>query len=73
MRLGFLDKRHGRLDAEPLGALTDDALAEADAALILTDHDAVDYQRVASRARLVIDTRNATKDVKDGREKIVRA
>jgi UDP-N-acetyl-D-glucosamine dehydrogenase len=53
--------------------LTDDALATADAVLIATDHSSVDYVRVAERAQLVIDTRNACRAVRNGREKIVKA
>ncbi|MGH7720593.1 MAG: nucleotide sugar dehydrogenase [Gemmatimonadaceae bacterium] len=39
--------------------LTDEALGEADAVMIVTDHSAVDYERVARLARTIIDTRNA--------------
>lgn len=53
--------------------LTDEALAGADAALIATDHACIDYARVVERAPLVIDTRNACRDVKLGRDKIVKA
>lgn len=52
--------------------LSDDALAAADCVLILTDHSAIDYQRVVDQARLVVDTRNATRDVENNREKIVK-
>jgi UDP-N-acetyl-D-glucosamine dehydrogenase len=45
-------------------------LARADAVLIVTDHDAVDYADVVRDSRLVIDTRNATRNVVSGREKI---
>jgi UDP-N-acetyl-D-glucosamine dehydrogenase len=41
--------------------LTDDELDRADVVVIVTDHSNVDYQRVVDRARLVVDTRNATK------------
>ena len=37
------------------------------------DHDAVDYGEVVRHARLVVDTRNATRAVKRGRSKIVLA
>ncbi len=52
-------------DQTPAGAvgrsvpLTDAALKGADAVLIVTDHSSVDYARVCSLARIVIDTRNA--------------
>lgn len=41
--------------------LTDENLANADCVLILTDHSAIDFERVASRAKFVVDTRNAVK------------
>ncbi|UTW55870.1 nucleotide sugar dehydrogenase [Kordiimonas sp. SCSIO 12610] len=44
-----------------------------DAALICTDHDIIDYAQLFKTCELVVDTRNATKDVVDGREKIVWA
>jgi UDP-N-acetyl-D-glucosamine dehydrogenase len=40
--------------------LTDDELGSADLVVIVTDHDNVDYDKVASRARLVFDTRHRT-------------
>jgi UDP-N-acetyl-D-glucosamine dehydrogenase len=49
----------------PLGAigqsvdLTDDRIRDADAVLIVTDHSNVDYERVCTLARIVVDTRNA--------------
>jgi len=53
--------------------LDDATLATCDAALIITDHRAVDYARVVAGAPLVVDTRNATARVVAGREKIVKA
>jgi UDP-N-acetyl-D-glucosamine dehydrogenase len=48
-------------------------LAAWDAVIIVTDHTGVDYDRVVREARLVIDTRNATKGLRRGesRSKIV--
>ena len=48
-------------------------LKRYDAVLIATDHSDYDYQFIVDNAQLVIDTRNATKDVRRGRKKIVRA
>jgi UDP-N-acetyl-D-glucosamine dehydrogenase len=48
-------------------------LAEQDCVLIATDHSAYDFPWVVEHSRLVIDTRNATRDVRFAREKIVRA
>ncbi len=39
--------------------LTDDALRATDCVLVATDHSAIDYDRVARLAPLVVDTRNA--------------
>lgn len=39
-------------------ALTDEALATYDAILISTDHDDVDYRRLAESGALIVDTRN---------------
>jgi UDP-N-acetyl-D-glucosamine dehydrogenase len=50
--------------------LTDDALAGADLVVILTAHAAVDYERVVAKAHRVYDTRNATRNVVGGREKV---
>ena len=51
--------------------LTPEALASFDAVVIATDHSCYDYSLIVRHARLVVDSRNATKDVKEGREKIV--
>jgi UDP-N-acetyl-D-glucosamine dehydrogenase len=44
-----------------------------DAALIVTDHSQIDYAALVESAQLVVDTRNATRAVQRGREKIVKA
>ncbi|MEX2450142.1 MAG: nucleotide sugar dehydrogenase [Rhodospirillales bacterium] len=52
----------------------DPAAFEAyDAALICTDHDCINFDALVANARLVLDTRNATRTVKEGRDKIVSA
>jgi UDP-N-acetyl-D-glucosamine dehydrogenase len=48
-------------------------LASYDAVVISTDHSSYDYSFIVDKAQLVIDTRNATKDVKRGRSKIIKA
>ena len=53
--------------------LSEEFLREQDAVVIATDHTDIDYQWIVDHASLVIDTRNATKDIEEGREKIVRA
>lgn len=49
-------------------ALTAETVSAYDAVLLVTDHDAIDYEMVAANAALVIDTRNAF-----GRRNIVAA
>ncbi|MCC7478494.1 nucleotide sugar dehydrogenase [bacterium] len=46
--------------------LTPDYLAGSDLVLVLTNHDGVDYQMVASHARQVVDTRNAMRGTSGG-------
>lgn len=61
--------RHYAIDKSSL-PLTREALAGCDVALIVTDHDAVDYALVVEHAPLVVDTRNATRDVRAGRDNV---
>lgn len=53
--------------------LTPEFLAAQDCVLVATDHSAYDYETIVQHASLVLDTRNATKSVTDGREKIRKA
>ncbi len=52
----FREDGHERLGVE----LTDAELARTDAAVIITDHTGIDYQRIVDMAPLVVDTRNVT-------------
>lgn len=52
--------------------LTPAALAAYDLVVIATDHSSYDYPTIVRHARLVVDTRNATRQVRENREKIVR-
>ncbi len=49
------------------------AAKEADVVVIATDHDCIDYQALVRDAKLVIDTRNATRDVTFGKDKVKSA
>ena len=53
--------------------LTAEYLAAQDCVLIATDHSAYDYDFIVRHSRLVLDTRNATKHVLNGRDKIRKA
>ena len=48
-------------------------IASLDCLLIATDHTAFNWDQIVPHANLVIDTRNATKDITQGREKIFKA
>lgn len=63
-------KHQFQMDSTPL---TEEALRNVDAVMILTDHSAYDYAWIVEHAPLIIDTRNATRGVKEGLEKIVKA
>ncbi|MCK5245636.1 nucleotide sugar dehydrogenase [Candidatus Bipolaricaulota bacterium] len=51
-------------------ALSEELLAVQDCVLILTDHSHYDWEFIARHARLIFDTRNATKGVRDRTENI---
>ncbi|HOF40454.1 MAG TPA: nucleotide sugar dehydrogenase [Candidatus Hydrogenedentes bacterium] len=53
--------------------LTAETLERVDCVLVATDHSVYDYEFIVRHAPLVVDTRNATRAVATGREKIVKA
>ena len=53
--------------------LSEDLLEKQHAVVIATDHTKIDYSWIVNHSQLVIDTRNATRGITAGREKIVRA
>lgn len=53
-------------------ALTKQLLNSADCTVILTNHSVYNYTDVVQQSQLVVDTRAATKDIKDCRNKIIR-
>lgn len=61
-----------RIDSRVLASVPLDAnaLMDADLVLIVTDHSAFDYERIVELSPLILDTRNATKHVRDGRDRI---
>ena len=68
----YPDVRKGRLglSSKPLNSKT---LKAHDLVLILTDHDAVDYELVGKTAKLIVDTRNAMAKVKGVKAEVVLA
>jgi len=53
--------------------LTETRLEASDCVLIVTDHSGLDYAWVVEHSPLVVDTRNATRNVREGRRKIFKA
>ena len=64
----FYDHHNHEYHTTPL---TDDLLRSADCAVIITNHRAFDYDRIVREAPVVVDTRNATRQVQEGRDHIV--
>ncbi|MBI4713467.1 MAG: nucleotide sugar dehydrogenase [Planctomycetes bacterium] len=64
--------RHYNLPPFSSKRLTHKLLRKQDAVLITTDHTDYDYQWIVNNSKLVIDSRNATKDVTNHRERIKR-
>jgi UDP-N-acetyl-D-glucosamine dehydrogenase len=53
--------------------LSPQKIASYDCVLIATHHAAYDWQQIADNAKLIVDTRNATRNVKGRQDHIVRA
>ncbi len=53
--------------------LTPENLKKYDCVLISTDHSAYDWNFIVKNAKMVVDTRNATKEVLENRDKIFKA
>jgi len=62
------------LDGELLDSveLTASCLQESDCTIIVTDHGAYDWDWIVEHARLVVDTRNATRHVRVSGSRIVK-
>lgn len=65
-------RRYPHLQMESI-TLTPERLREQDCVLIVTDHSLYDWPWIVEHSSLVVDTRNATRNVKTHRERIVRA
>jgi UDP-N-acetyl-D-glucosamine dehydrogenase len=68
-----MTREHAALAGRRGWAWSTEGLAEFDAALIVTDHDNVDYAELVRESRLVVDTRNACARAGVGGEKVVLA
>lgn len=65
--------RHHNVPAMESQELTPEFLAAQDCVLIATDHSAYDYDFIVKHSGMILDTRNATKNVTESREKIYKA
>ena len=52
-------------------ALTEAAIKDADCVVIVTNHSNIDYGGVVEQAKLIVDTRNATRPFGEN-EKVIR-
>lgn len=52
--------------------LRNPSLKNVDCAVIVANHSSYDYEWIAENSKLIIDTRNATKNVIHGKQKIIR-
>ncbi|ARC84494.1 nucleotide sugar dehydrogenase family protein [Clostridium argentinense CDC 2741] len=55
---------------EYVSVVWENEIENADIVVITTDHSCYDYESIVEKANLLYDTRNATKNVKNNREKI---
>lgn len=66
-------REHAALTGRKSVQWTPEVLAGFDAALICTDHDDVDYQTLVDNIPLVVDSRNAMRDIANTDGRIVKA
>jgi len=65
--------RHFTVPALASEELTSEYLSSQDCVVIATDHSSYDWDFIVEHAPLIIDTRNATKNVTQHRERIYKA
>jgi hypothetical protein len=58
--------------AGSLRRLTAATVESQDCTVILTDHGAYDFRKIVAASKLVVDTRNATKDLLEFKDKIIK-
>jgi UDP-N-acetyl-D-glucosamine dehydrogenase len=66
-------REHAALRGMSSVEFSEGIVAQFDAVMIATDHDCFDYESLVRWSKLVVDTRNATKAVRNGRSKVVLA
>ena len=68
----FPEMRHHNINMTSM-PLTEEEISKADAVVIVTDHDQVDYDLVGQNAKLIVDTRNAMERVENPSSLIVKS
>lgn len=61
-----------RLDGQTFESQPLEDVLGSDCVVLLTNHKAFDYNQLANAARLIVDTRNAFKDITDSSAKIIK-
>jgi UDP-N-acetyl-D-glucosamine dehydrogenase len=67
----FVQEVKGLETLTRIPALTSEVLSHADCVVIATDHSTYDWEAIVKDANLIVDSRNATRLVVTGRDKIV--
>jgi UDP-N-acetyl-D-glucosamine dehydrogenase len=52
--------------------LTPTTIGSQGCTIILTDHSSYDFSRIVAASKLIVDTRNATKDLQEFKDKIIK-
>jgi UDP-N-acetyl-D-glucosamine dehydrogenase len=70
----YIQHIHHETDGWQMDSVQDmmNAVKGADAVVIITNHKAYDYDAIVESAAFVFDSRNATRSVANGNEKVVR-
>ena len=68
--MGIFSRRSHEVELQS-AKLTDDVVRQADCVVITVAHRAFDFEWIADRAKLIVDTVNATRGVNGSRDKIV--
>ena len=62
----------GGVDTYHSETLTSSVIESVDCVVILTDHSIIDFNMVVKHANIVVDTRNATRSIRTGSNKIIK-
>ena len=70
----YIPHIHHETDGWQMDSVKDmmQSVKEADAVVVITNHKAYDYEAIVNAAKFVFDSRNATRKISTGNEKVVR-